>query len=128
MEKEWNFAELDDGSIEIIDYKGIDTRVFVPYAIGLSRVTSIGNKAFFENQSICFVKIPDGVTSIGAFAFGKCPNLDRVSIPSTVTEIHPDAFIGNESFMISSDKETYAEEYAKENGIRFIPIRFDECL
>ena len=50
-------------------------------------VTSIGESAFFECNSLRSVTIPEGVTSIGKHAFQVCRNLRSVTIPEGVTSI-----------------------------------------
>jgi BspA type Leucine rich repeat region (6 copies) len=56
-------------------------------------VTSIGEYAFFNCQSLTNVIIGDGVTSIGQSAFANCSSLTAVTIPNSVTNIGGDAFI-----------------------------------
>ena len=55
-------------------------------------VTSIGNYAFGSCNSLSSVTIPDGVTSIGNYAFGSCYSLSSVTIPDGVTSIGTSAF------------------------------------
>ena len=57
-----------------------------------TRVTSIGNNAFYNCRSLASVSIPSGVTSIGGYAFYNCYSLASVSIPNGVTSIGEDAF------------------------------------
>ena len=55
------------------------------------RVTSIGEKAFYECD-VTKVNIPESVTYIGADAFGDCGRLISVNIPESVTYIGEKAF------------------------------------
>ena len=55
-------------------------------------VTSIGNFAFSECESLTTIKIPDGVTFIGEGAFSDCESLTTIKIPDSVT------FIGDWAF------------------------------
>ena len=57
-------------------------------------VTSIGNRAFFQNTALTSVTIGDSVTSIGTSAFGLNTNLTSVIIGNSVTGIGGDAFTG----------------------------------
>ena len=57
-------------------------------------VTSIGNSAFEDCDSLQSVTIPDSVTSIGYRAFYYCTSLQSVTIPNSVTSIGDEAFSG----------------------------------
>lgn len=88
-------------------------------------VQEIGTDTFNRCKSLKKVEIPQGVTRIGVSAFCNCPNLESVTIPATVTEIETDAFEGTEAFenceklTIYAPKGSYAETYAKQQGIPF---------
>ncbi len=55
-------------------------------------VTNIGDKAFFGCSSLTSITIPDSVTSIGDMAFSCCSSLTSITIPSSVTSIGWGAF------------------------------------
>ena len=65
-----------------------DGRVMVAYAIGKTdtsfvipdAVTTIGNSAFFNCDSLTSVTIPDSVADIGDYAFGNCSNLTNIIV------------------------------------------------
>lgn len=64
--------------------------------------------------------IPDTVTSIESLAFGGCVNLRNIKVPSNVVSIAEDAFEQcPEEMVIYGDSGSYAEEWAKEQGITF---------
>ncbi len=48
--------------------------------------------AFYDNDQITSVTIPDGVTSIGSYAFAFCGSLTSATIGNSVTSIGEDAF------------------------------------
>ena len=82
----------DAEDFEIVDhvlvkYKGKSKEVEIPPG-----VTTIGEKAFYENNDIMYVTIPSGVTTIGKAAFRNCNSLLRVILPNTLTKIESFAF------------------------------------
>lgn len=85
-------------------------------------VMSIGNHAFSECTSLISVTIPYSVKNIGEFAFYGCSNLEKVTIPKSVKEIGDYAFWYCPKVTIYGESGSYAEQYAKENGIPFKAI------
>ena len=71
----------------LVKYKGKGGNVVIP-----SGVTSIGNGAFLECESLTSVTIPNSVKSIGKEAFSCCESLTSVTIPNSVTSIGESAF------------------------------------
>ena len=60
-------------------------------------LTSIGNHAFYECESLKTVNLPKGLTSIGSWAFSYCNSLEEVSLPESLTSINDSAFSGCDS-------------------------------
>ena len=87
-----------------------------------NNVTLIGNYAFAYCASLGSIAIPDGVTAIGDRAFISCTSLTSVIIPESVTSVGSYAFYGCEDITIKGIAGSYAETYAKENGIAFEEI------
>ena len=85
-------------------------------------VTSIGIGAFFRCNSLTSINIPNKVTSILHDAFLDCTSLTSINIPRSVTEIAHEAFDGCDKLVIKGYAGSYAEKYAKENGIPFETI------
>ncbi len=77
----------------LIGYTGSDTKLTLPEKIGGENY-SIYKYAFYYNDKITSVTIPDSVTSIGDRAFSGCTGLTSISIPDSVTRIGFDAFRG----------------------------------
>ena len=73
-------------------------------------VTSIGEWAFQGCESLTSIVIPDGVTSIGDFAFAFCKSLTSIVIPNSVTSI------GNFAFGECKSLTIYAEASSKPFG------------
>ena len=66
--------------------------------------------------------IPDSVTSIGSWAFGGCPNLTSIMIPDSVTFIGENALAECPHLTVFVDRDSYALQYCKENGITYTYI------
>ena len=131
----YKYKELEDGTIEISGYEGKDTEVVIPEEIDGKKVTSIGERAFAENDWIENVELSNSITKIesGAFdhceylskiklsnsllsiknwAFRHCQNLNEIEIPNCVTDIGRYAFDDIDSFVIYGAKGSYAEKFA----------------
>lgn len=67
--------------------------------------------------------VPDGVSAIARGAFDSCTNLEAITIPATVTTIGEEAVTGcAPNLIIYGYRNSAAETYAAENGIRFSPL------
>jgi hypothetical protein len=79
-------------SVSITGYTGHGGNVIVPDSISDKPVTSIGENAFFDCNTITSINIPVGVSSIGGGAFSGCSTLTDITIPYTVNYIGISAF------------------------------------
>ena len=79
----------------------------------------VGNYAFAWSIHLSGVTIPDSMTSIGDGAFYQCGSLRNVTIPESVTFVGEEAFSRCEKLNMSVTAGSYAEQYAKENGIPY---------
>jgi len=61
--------------------------VIPPTAPNGEKVVGIGKNAFYWENDIISVVIPEGVTYIGSAAFYECSKLTKVTIPSTLAEM-----------------------------------------
>ena len=96
-------------------------------------IKKIQADAFYECKNLTNVTIPDGVTNIGDRTFWNCTALKNIQIPASVTYIGKDVF----SYYDSNDNkvkpldnvtiycyaDTFAEKYAKENGLKYQLIK-----
>ena len=99
-------------------------------------LTEICDSAFLVCPSLSYIKLPESLTTIGKNAFYDCRGLKQITIPKNVTHIGDKAFgyysdywdgvMKIENFEIRGYKGTAAEQYANDNGFRFIDI--DEIL
>lgn len=91
MQAQW-YVATNNGTITITDYNGIGGGVTIPSTLNGLPVTSIGEYAFAECETLTSVAIPNTVTNIGAYAFYFCYYLNSVTIPTNVTSIGDFAF------------------------------------
>ena len=109
------YSDSDDSSSDYSPWsdfgKGI-TEVIIQ-----DGVTSIGNGAFRDYESICKVTIPSSVTYIGEEAF-YCTGLSSVTIPRSVAYIGIDAFADCESLK-SINVDPNNLYYSSSGGVLF---------
>ena len=79
-------------------------------------VTSIGNGAFDDCDSLTSITIPDSVTTINSHAFYSCEKLEIINISDNIRSIEPLAFSDTGYY---NDKHNWTED-----GILYI----DDCL
>ncbi|MBO4866365.1 MAG: leucine-rich repeat domain-containing protein [Ruminococcus sp.] len=88
------YTKLENGTVEILRYRGSDEMVKIPSKINGVVVTRINDGTFCGFECLKNVVLPDTVTSIGSAAFQSCYNLEKIEIPDSVTSIGQAAFIG----------------------------------
>ena len=80
--------KVEDGVAIIIGIKKYaDNDVVIPATIDECPVVEIGNSAFYENDGIKTVTLPDSLLVIGSGAFYGCNNLKSIVIPDSVRDI-----------------------------------------
>ena len=84
-----------------------------------SSIESIPNGAFWGCNELDNIIIPNSVKNIESCAFKNCSKLCSIIIPSSVETIEVNAFDYCENLVIYGVQGSYAEKYAKLNGIRF---------
>ena len=89
---DFKYSIIYDGTVEITDYTGSDSKLAIPGTIDGKKVTSFGEFAFSECPSLTSITIPNSVTSIGDGAFYNCTSLKSITIPNRVTSIGNYAF------------------------------------
>ena len=90
----FKYKKNDDGTITITKYIGTDETVSIPSVIDSEKVTIIGEKAFYENNSLKYLTIPEGIEIIEIYAFNSCENLEYVQFPEGLKIIDSIAFSG----------------------------------
>ena len=113
---DYDYQVLDDGTVEIMHYKGYDTNLVIPSEVDGKKVTSIGN--LYGNKDIISVEIPNSVKNIGNSAFEYFRSLKNIIIPDSVTSIGSCAFEGCRNLT----------NIEIPNGVKVIGIRaFRDC-
>lgn len=84
--------DYDNGTVTITYYSGDDIEVVVPTYIEEYPVTIIGFDAFWGNESLMHVTLPNTIKEIQNSAFGYCKNLMSIYLPSGLTTIGSYAF------------------------------------
>ena len=82
---------------EVIGYEGTAKRVRIADTYENVPVKGVYEKAFYKNEDITSVIIPDSVTTIGKYAFQWCSSLTSVVIGDSVTTIGEYAFASCDS-------------------------------
>ena len=79
----------------------------------------IGERAFWDCDTLASITLPDSMTTIGEEAFGYCVNLQSARIPGSVTAIGENAFYGcPKGLRVTVDRKSYAEQYCKKNKLK----------
>ncbi|MDM8246591.1 leucine-rich repeat protein [Collinsella tanakaei] len=92
----WNNLKYridDDGDVMILGLVDQSaTKVTIPETIDGATVTSIAQSAFFDNESIIELSLPNTLLTIGDRAFSGCSNISSVDLPNSLELIGGFAF------------------------------------
>ena len=94
---DYKYTINGDGSATIIKYNGNESDLTIPAKLDVYAVTAIGYETFAWCDSLTSITIPESVTSIGKHVFQSCSNLNLTVSP-----------------------DSYAEKYAKNQGIPYV--------
>lgn len=90
------FTQLDDGTYSVECPKEnrdkLTGDLIIPTDINGSKITVIGEYAFYECKNLISVMLPESITTIGSCAFYDCNNLACVKLPNNLTTIDVSAF------------------------------------
>ncbi|MEE1220249.1 MAG: protein kinase, partial [Bacteroidales bacterium] len=94
---------------------------FVSYRLRKFPVTRIEDRAFFHNNEITRLTLPENLEHLGAWAFSSCPALsDTLVLPKNLKEIGNDAFCGtNISCLIIKSEKLEPIDSTLENNFFF---------
>ena len=89
------YTEVDGGYI-VSGYTGDKTEIKIPSKHDGKSVIGIGKNAFYNNQELKAVKLPNTITYIESGAFYSCYDLESINLPKSVERIEAGAFEGCE--------------------------------
>ena len=82
--------------------------------------SNVPTQCFYQCSSLKSASISNGVTSIEKFAFADCISLSEIRIPASVESINPTAFNGCNNLVIYCYTDSYAHQFAEDNGIDYV--------
>ena len=82
-------------------------------------VGTISRSAFNRCTALESIALPHGCKKICTYAFRTCKSLRKIVIPSSVDIIEPDTFLESPNVVIYCKKDSAAERYAIENGLKY---------
>ena len=95
-ESDLTFTLNEDGkSYSVTDcHRYVSGKLIIPSTYNGLSVTSIGDYAFEDCESLTSISIPDSVTKIGSSAFSTCTNLKNVTLSKSLISLGSMAFLG----------------------------------
>ena len=125
------YVEVDAGNENYSSYDGIvynkkgTILLCCPSGREKDVVILKGTKYIISYAFDCCTKIksvtmPDTLLSISSCAFNECLSLSSITIPASVTEISDSSFDVSNDLVIYCEAGSYADTYAKENGIKAV--------
>lgn len=75
------------GDDVLIMYQGAERKPILP-----KRIKHIAKEAFFENEFVMYITLPEGVLDVSDYAFSNCTNIKRVTLNTSLTHIGQFAF------------------------------------
>ncbi len=82
-------------------------------------ITAIGPYTFYGMNSLQSVEISDTVTKINENSIGNCPSLKQIYFPESIVEVNGKCFENCPDAAIYIRPGGFAEEYAKNNNIKY---------
>ena len=93
----FKYIVLDDQTVEITGYKGKAVNLQIPSEIDGKPVTTIGFRAFYNQQTFQIITVPEGIKRFETFAFQYCFNVIMFKLPESLVSVS-DNFIENTKY------------------------------
>lgn len=114
---------VENGEATITKYNGSAQMLDIPSELDGYAVTAIESQAFYGNEDLCVVSIPDSVTRIADLAFYGNSQLSLIIFATdSVTNIDENAFVGNGASNFYVRLGSCAAQYAQDNGFYHVYI------
>lgn len=120
-------AGAKNGTVEYVKKQKKTSSVTIPATVKIDgityQVTSIGEKAFYNNKKLTKVTIEKNVSKIGKSAFNGCSKLNKIWIKSAKLKA---AFVGTKSFygigknstiQVPKSKKKFYKQILKKTGV-----------
>lgn len=111
--------KIPDG-VTFLDYSAFENCASLETVQLPAGLTAVRGETFKGCTSLKSVELPEQVVSVDSEAFCNCTNLETLYFPKGIKEIEPDILKGCNQVVIYGYKDTCAEDFAKENNLRFI--------
>lgn len=120
--RKYQYKELDDGTLEITGYEGLEKSLVIPSTINGKSVTSIGYDAFSDHTALKEITIPSSVNRLGNLengdlgCFGRCRTLEAIHV-----EQDNEHFSSENGILFSRQKDILIRYPAKKGGTYTVP-------
>ncbi len=120
--RKYQYKELDDGTLEITGYEGLEQSLVIPSTINGKSVTSIGYDAFSDHTALKEITIPSSVNKLGNLengdlgCFGRCRTLEAIHV-----EQDNEHFSSENGILFSRQKDILIRYPAKKGGTYTVP-------
>ena len=119
---DYKYVLLEDGTAQISAWRIRDeSELEVPSSLDGYEVSSIGERAFYNCDSLSSITLPDGLESIGDEAFRECNSLSSITPPEGLESIGSFVFYGcSENLSFTVVRDSYGAQYVLDNGYSYI--------
>ena len=121
--------EIPNGT-ETLAYKSFESQPYLAHVTIPDSVTNLDGWVFSRCNNLNNVIIPTSLTTSTLYDFQYCTSLKAIVIPKNITTMYGSSkstdgigtFAGCTDLTIFGDKDTYAEQFANENGFNFSEV------